>query len=265
VGREARNARLAEGLVLGLLLGFFARDLDLGSAFSLRWDRVLQVAAATLAALLLTLVGFARCLRAATLLLGGLWLLVALGPVSDAMCDGLVRRDPLEPADAIFVLGSSVQKDDELTTDATSRLLHGLELLGQGLASRLIVSELRPPQGRHAAAARRAMERLRLEAELIAVGPVRTTREEALLVGRLCRERGFRRLLVVTSPLHSRRACAALEREGVATLSSPGMETRFDLEALDHPSQRLLAFGAALHERLGLLVYRWRGWLPEGS
>jgi uncharacterized SAM-binding protein YcdF (DUF218 family) len=257
---------LAEGLVLGLLAGFLARDLDLGTVVSLRQDRLVLVGLGAAAGVALGVAGLGRWLRGALLLLGGLWLAVALlGPVSRAMCNGLVRLDAVQPADAIFVLGSSVQRDGDLTTDAASRLLHGLELLGQGLAPRLIVSELAPPFDRHAATARERMSRLGLTAELIAVGPVATTRDEAVLVGRLCRERGFRRLLVVTSPLHSRRACAALEREGVEALSSPGMETRFDLEELERPSHRLMAFGAALHERVGLLVYGWRGWLPAAG
>jgi uncharacterized SAM-binding protein YcdF (DUF218 family) len=65
----------------------------------------------------------------------------------------------------------------------------------------------------------------------------------------------------VTSPTHSRRAALALEREGVDVVSSPCRETRFDLETLDRPGERLMAFGSLIHERLGLLYYRWRGWV----
>jgi uncharacterized SAM-binding protein YcdF (DUF218 family) len=230
--------------------------------FSLRADRLVLVGAAAFAGLTLELAGLRRLLQGAALGLAGLWLAVALlGPVTRVMCDGLVRRDPAQPADAVLVMGSSVQADGDLTTDATSRLLHALELIGQGFAPRLILTELAAPLDRHAATARGLVKHLGLNVELIALGPVRTTRDEAVLVGRLCTDRGYRRLLVVTSPLHSRRASAALEREGVVCLSSPGMETRFDLEALTRPSHRLMAFGAAVHERVGLQVYGWRGWL----
>jgi hypothetical protein len=39
------------------------------------------------------------------------------------------------------------------------------------------------------------------------------------------------------------------------------METRFDLETLDRADDRLIAFGSLIHERVGLWVYRRRGWI----
>jgi uncharacterized SAM-binding protein YcdF (DUF218 family) len=109
------------------------------------------------------------------------------------------------------------------------------------------------------------MARLRLEGDVLSVGPVRSTRDEALAVAALCRERGWRRVLVVTSPTHSRRASLALEREGVVAVSSPSVETRFDLETLDRPAERLKAFGSLTHECVGLWIYGRRGWLPATS
>ena len=65
----------------------------------------------------------------------------------------------------------------------------------------------------------------------------------------------------MTSPIHSRRASAALEKEGVTVVSSPSAETRFDLATLDTWNDRLAAFGSVMHERLGLWVYARRGWI----
>jgi hypothetical protein len=41
----------------------------------------------------------------------------------------------------------------------------------------------------------------------------------------------------------------------------PAVETRFDLERLHRPGDRREAFAAVAHERIGLLVYRRRGWI----
>jgi uncharacterized SAM-binding protein YcdF (DUF218 family) len=161
----------------------------------------------------------------------------------------------------VFVLASRIQDDGEMTSAAMARLLHGLELIGEGHARVLILSEMHSPVPSYAAPARTLMGRLGLRAELLAVGPVWNTREEAVEVGRLCRTRGWKRLLVVTSPPHSRRAAAAFEREGLEVLSSPAVETRYDLETLLAPSDRLLAFGGIVHERVGLWVYARRGWI----
>jgi hypothetical protein len=113
------------------------------------------------------------------------------------MAKDLPRRETPEPADAVFVLGSKLQMDGELTDEATARLLHGLELLGLGLAPRIIVSELPPPYPSHEEACRKLMANLGMDQEIVSVGPVRNTHDEAVAVGALFRERGWERLLVV--------------------------------------------------------------------
>ncbi len=39
------------------------------------------------------------------------------------------------------------------------------------------------------------------------------------------------------------------------------MKVDFDLERLRFPGDRRRAFGPIMHERIGLLVYRRRGWI----
>jgi uncharacterized SAM-binding protein YcdF (DUF218 family) len=213
------------------------------------------------------LLGIARgekLVAGATAAAVGLWLLVAFTPLTHWMGEGLARRDSVEKADAVFVLASSLQADGELTTAAMSRLLGGLDLLGRGFAPRLILSELPPPSKRYRDAASRLMDALGLDQEILEVGPVSNTHDEAVAVGALARERGFERVLVVTSPSHSLRASLALETEGVNVISVPSIETQFDYENLRpglEGDDRVRAFGPLLHERAGLLYYRTRGWI----
>ena len=72
------------------------------------------------------------------------------------------------------------------------------------------------------------------------------------MLARVCRNRGWKRVIVVTSPYHSRRACAALEHEGLSMVCSPSVETNYDLKGLDRSDERRRAFTAALHESIGL-------------
>ena len=188
-----------------------------------------------------------------------LWLLVAFTPLTSWMAQGLVRRDPLREADAIVVLASNIQRDGELTAAAMSRLLHGLELLADHRAPRLVLTEMRPPARSYSEPARALMGTLRVEGELVAVGPVRDTRDEAQAVARLFAERGFKSLILVTSPTHTRRAARTFERQGLTVMASPAVETLFDLETLDKADDRLRAFGHLLHERLGLWLYAYQG------
>jgi uncharacterized SAM-binding protein YcdF (DUF218 family) len=189
---------------------------------------------------------------------------VGFTPLTAWMAEGLPRRDPVENADAVFVSASNLQQDGDPTPHALARLLRGLELVAEGRASRLVLSELRPPKPSYVPLARAEMERLGLHAEILTVGPVVNTHDEAVAVAALARERGWKRILLATSPTHSRRAAATLEHEGIAVLSSPCLEVLYDLENLDDwetVDDRFYAFGSLVHERLGLFVYRRRGWI----
>ena len=250
----------ASGAALGALLGFLAIELNVAGLVSFWGDTAFLVVAGALCGLLLWPTRLRPLLAATTTAAALAWLLVAFGPVSAWLADGLPRRDPIRKGDAVFVLAARLQRDGEPTSEALSRLLHGVGLLAGGQAPRLILSE-QPRMPPYANVARDWLRRLNVDAEVMTVGPVFNTRDEAKLVGEAFRLRGWRTLLVVTSPTHSRRASLAFEREGLDVVSSPSVETRFDLETLDRPGERLAAFGSITHERLGLLWYRWKGWI----
>ena len=189
---------------------------------------------------------------------------VAVSPLTARLTKGM-PRDDLSPehADAVFVFGSSVYKNGEMSDVALARLVHGLEVLSAGQAPRIVLSELRSPHAKYGPPAAKLMSRLGIKRELLTVGPVVNSHDEAVLVGKLSREKGWKSIVAVTSPLHSRRACAALEHQGLKVICSPSIESHYDLESLSHAQDRLLAFGAAMHERLGAWVYKRRGWIAE--
>jgi uncharacterized SAM-binding protein YcdF (DUF218 family) len=83
-------------------------------------------------------------------------------------------------------------------------------------------------------------------------------------VAEKARALGLERLIVVTSPSHTRRACAALESEGASIVCVPAVQIRYDLENLVEPfdaDNHVRAFGPLLHEHVGLVYYRLRGWI----
>jgi len=242
------------GAAVGATAGFLARDL-MADSFASLW----------LPAAVVGVLSWRTRLRPVTLTaaiaVGALWLSVAFTPLAARVARGLARRDAAGPADAVLVLSSRLQSDGDPTPAALSRLVHGLELLRQGLAPRIVVTELEPPSPSYAAVARKLMASFGSGAELLSLGPVRRTRDEAVQVAALCRQKGWHRLLVVTSPSHSRRACAAVERAGMEVICSPSVETEFDVENLDRPTERLRSFRASVHEWLGLWLYEWRDWV----
>lgn len=257
-----RREALFVGAVTGALAGLLARDLDLTTLVSFWGDRLLPVPVGLVIGVLCANTRLRRPLQGVTVLLALLWVAVAYGPVSRWMLPGLVRSDALRPADAVLVLSSSVQKDGDPSAVQLARLYRGLELVRDGYAPRLMVTELPKPWGQQRAFVESMLRRFSPEAELIVFADVRNTHDEALAATAYLRARGLTRLIVTSSPTHTFRAAGLFEKQGVEVMATPAIETRFDLQTFSRADERLGAFGSIIHERLGIVVYRLRGWIP---
>lgn len=106
--------------------------------------------------------------------------------------------------------------------------------------------------------------------EVISLGGCKNTRHEAEKVSRLAQERGWKRVLLVTSASHMRRAAGVfrtttgLEIVPVpsAFLTSVSVVTTDSLDLIPRSG----GFGKIdgfLHEQIGWRVYRWRGWISD--
>jgi uncharacterized SAM-binding protein YcdF (DUF218 family) len=256
-----KRGRIVIGLTVGALGGLLAHELDLRTLLSFWHDDLLLVPLGAAAGALLWPTRARAVVAAIVCALSAVWLAVAFSPACAYLARGLVRREAPRTADAVFVLSSNMQPDGDPTPAALARLVHGLELIGEGHSEVLVLSEIRSDGDAYATLARTLLAHLKLHAEVVVIGPVVNTHDEAVDMARLAQERGWKRILLVTSPIHTRRASATFERAGLEVVSSPCAETRYDLEGLHHPSDRLTAFGHLAHERVGLWIYRWRGWI----
>ena len=95
----------------------------------------------------------------------------------------------------------------------------------------------------------------------------RNTRENAVHSAELLRAHGFRKVLLITSASHMRRAFAAFRAAGVDAIPTP---TDFQRRASNPGVLAWLPDAGALHrstlaikEYLGFAVYRHRGWAIE--
>lgn len=164
----------------------------------------------------------AAAVLALAALAAGLW---AVHPVLlEAAGAFLIVQDPPRPADAIIVLGG----------DWKGRIEKGIELYRQGLAPRLVVTggRLVAPETTEAdylaeVAVRAGVPRGAITVERHSY----STWENALRTLELARQHGYRRVLLVTSDWHSRRAVWAFRRvygpAGIEVLSIPSPEWRF--------------------------------------
>lgn len=177
----------------------------------------------------------------------------------------LVRRDnlPAQPIDAVVVLSAGITPDGMLAPEALDRLLTGLALMRDGVASVLVVTE--PRRSRHGVTAAADQARVRaLVARpfpMLMVDSVYTTRDEAVNTWRLLQARSANRVAVVTSPLHTRRACATFERVGFAVTCVPAVSRVYSVTGADNGNDRLTLFREWLYERAAWIEYRARGWV----
>lgn len=251
----------AFGASFGLVAGLLARDLDLTTLVSFWGDRLILIPAGAGLGAACGVTRLRKLLYATTAALLILWTAVSYSPLSRLLLAGLIRTDALRPADAVLVLASRMQTDGDPTSVQFTRLFRGLELVKEGMAPRLIITELPPPFAAQRPFAQAMLTRFRPEVELVVLQPVRDTHDEAVMAAGYLKARGLKRIIVTTSPTHTFRGAALLEGLGLEVMAAPARETRFDLETLDRPEERLMSFGSIIHERLGIFVYRQRGWI----
>lgn len=180
-----------------------------------------------------------------------------LTPVLRPPLEALIVTQPPVRADAIVVLGSGAFCGTEtLKGVGVTRLTRGLELWRAGYAPVLTVSQQSELLGGADCVDMGDLQRDQITALYGENGPptltlanVTTTRDEAARVRDLARQRGWTRVLLVTSPWHSRRAQALFQSYGINAVSVPAQETGFDL-TLPTPADRLAALRAVLYEGL---------------
>lgn len=183
--------------------------------------------------------------------------LCLLTPVLRAPLATLTLAQSPERADVIVVLGGGVQCGTRtLASSNLARLVRGMELWRAGYAPRLTVSEQSGLLGPRGCVKLSELKRAHLRALYPTAGPdvltlrnVTTTRDEAARVRDLARARGWRRVLLVTSPSHSRRAARLFAAQGLKVVSVPAGETGFD-QTLPLPSDRLFALRVLMYEGL---------------
>jgi len=198
-------------------------------------------------------------------------LVVSSTPLVRPLALSLVRRDlpagaPLpDDVDAVAVLSGGQLQNGLLSDESVERLLDALAL---AKASRrpLLHSVIRPDAHpvRASLPDQRALAALAGVTRVLAVDSVHATHDEAVKMAAVARRERWRRVALVTSPLHSRRACATFERAGVRVLCAPARSRFYEIDGPDAfppGPERLRAFGSWLYEVVGMATYRARGWI----
>jgi uncharacterized SAM-binding protein YcdF (DUF218 family) len=255
----ARHAII--GAIVGTLCAVVAHVLGVQQLLR-RPDLVLYIPAALVGAVLWT-----TRLRPILLIAGGILALICIAvaytPLVSAVGRPLIRRDSI-PArvDAIAVLSAGFTPDGMMRRETLERLLSGVTLARRGLAPVMLVSMERSNWGSDSADLQSVISLVGEGTRTILVDSVTTTRTEALRMKAIARANGWQTLAVVTSPLHTRRACATFEAVGFRVVCVPATVRGSGLIPGSIAEDRLRDFRSWLYETFATDSYRRRGWIP---
>jgi uncharacterized SAM-binding protein YcdF (DUF218 family) len=192
--------------------------------------------------------------------------IVAYTPIVSTLARPLIRSDPLPiRVDAVAVLGMGLTPDGKMRSESLDRLLTGLSLVKRGLAPVVLVSRERRNFSGKTVSDSTDLQNVATfagtAARVIFVDSVVTTRTEAMRMGAIARANGWSRLAVVTSPMHTRRACATFEAVGVRVVCVPAVVRGSGLYPGANAEDRLRAFRSWLYEVFASSSYKSRGWI----
>lgn len=218
----------------------------------------------------------AGCIALAILVL---WIF-STGKVGNALVRSLEASapstwDPNATYDAVIVLGGLLDAAATESsgapdyTDAVERLTRTFELLRSGRAKMALISGGTVDPRVHEAVEARVLKAQLVQwgidpARIVIEDQSRNTRENALDLAPVVRQRRWNKLLLITSAFHMQRAAGCLRAVGLSFDTLPVDFRSHDPERFPAGlAPRVESLGLstfALHEFLGRLVYRLRGY-----
>jgi uncharacterized SAM-binding protein YcdF (DUF218 family) len=184
-----------------------------------------------------------------------------------------LRERPTD-AGAIVVLGGGILPADslrdrpELSRSTFDRCRYALALYRRGGPCPVLVSGGKVDPDPSVPTESRLMRDSLIEwgmdrSDVIEEGRSRSTYENAVESARIVRERGIRRIVLVTEATHMVRAMAVFRRQGIDAVAAPCSlkATRFDWSPFDFlPSPKAaLDCQTVMHEWFGIAWYRLHG------
>lgn len=251
------------GLAVGGSVWMTISLLGVPSVFHL--DSMIGLVPFALAGMFVFLTRFGRVLAWIEALLLIFLVVIAYTPAIVGTARTRIRTDPLPAhADAVVVLSAGVTVDGFLHGQGLDRLLTGLALVKRGIAPTLIVTREVRDLGDRFVTTAGDQDRLVALADVVKVVATpaeASTHDEAIAVRHIADRQGWKRIVLVTSPFHTRRACATFEHAGLIVSCIPSDSRDIAVHSLAAPRDRLDAFGLWIYEVAASLHYRRLGWI----
>jgi uncharacterized SAM-binding protein YcdF (DUF218 family) len=260
---DSRAIRAVIGLALGGAIWLTISLLGAPMVFHL--DSMIGLIPFALAGALVFLTRFGRVLAWIGALLIILLIVIAYTPVVIGTARTLIRTDPVPArADAVVVLSAGVTVDGFLQGQGLDRLLTGLALIKRGVAPLLIITREERDLGDrkvNTVADQEGLIALAGVVKFVATPLEASTHDEAMAVKRIADQAGWNRIVLVTSPFHTKRACATFEHVGLTVSCVPSDSRDIAVHSLSTPRDRVNAFSMLIYELAATLQYKRLGWV----
>jgi len=200
-----------------------------------------------------------RRITSATLAVLALYVLVFHTPAMWLAAEPLVIVDTPRPADAIVVFAGGVGESGKAGGGYQERVKQAVDLYQQGLAARVIFSSGYSFAFRETEVMRElAIAHGVPDSAILLEKEASSTYENVWFVNRLLAREGWRRILLVSSPYHMRRALLTWRKVApdVEVISTPVPATQFYAQGTAPTLEQL---GGLVHEYVGIVVYWWAG------
>ena len=161
-----------------------------------------------------------------------LWLVVIGAIIASTVALCIIsygHKDEKQPSDAIIVLGAGVF-NDYMSPVFRERINHGIWLYENGYADYIIFTGGYPEgstKSESAAAKEYAMERGIPEGAIFTEEISRTTDDNLRYAKEIMDENGFETAIIVSDPLHMKRAMLLNRDHGISAVSSPTPTTMY--------------------------------------
>jgi uncharacterized SAM-binding protein YcdF (DUF218 family) len=252
------------GALLGALIALGLKALGVADALKLNFD--LLVPAIVVGAILGVTVA-RQALVVAAVAIVVLLAVITYTPIAETLAAPFVRTDhlPSKPPDAIAVLSAASNSDGTMGAPTVDRLLTGIALSREYPGVPLIISRDMESYGGHStsdSADVRRIVSLMAEPALVAYADSTTsTRVEALRMKDIALAHHWSRIALVTSPMHTRRACATFEAVGFSVYCVPAVSRSGPVRTNGESDDRLGLFRYWVYEEAGTLKYHSAGWI----
>lgn len=205
-----------------------------------------------------------RWLQRLALSVGVIYIVVAFTPLVKWPIRAWLYHDADEPSDALVVLSAGSTAQGAMDTSGLERLVSALAEVADHMPAALVVTELPTSTDTDI---RRDQQRLIRDftahwfppLEHYGVGPVASTYDEARKTKELAQQNGWKKITLVTSPMHMRRAAATFRKVGLNIVARPSVERFYSVPQLTSPRDRLYAFKDLMTEIAGYTLYLVRG------